>query len=108
MLDYETISTRILPLPLLQEGQLILFKYTENFTTKKWKSSKKKKKKKKSDIVHISAQNIGCEYFTRLDEAVLTRTHNLCFEQKFEKNDVYPCKPKSYYIKVGFKRVKII
>ena len=35
MLDYETISTRILPLPLLQEGQLILFKYTENFTTKK-------------------------------------------------------------------------
>ena len=31
-----------------------LFKYPENFTTKKWKISDKKK----SDIFHISAQNI--------------------------------------------------
>ena len=35
-----------------------LFKYTKNFTTKKWKFSDKKK----SDIFHISAQNIDCYY----------------------------------------------
>ena len=36
---------------------------------------------KNSDIFHISAQ---------------------------KKNNVYPCKPQFYYIKVGFKGVKII
>ena len=34
-----------------------LFKYTENFTTKKGKFSVKK-----SDIFHISAKNVDCEY----------------------------------------------
>ena len=33
------------------------FKYIENFTTKNWKFSDKN-----SDIFHISAQNIDCEY----------------------------------------------
>ena len=45
----------------------------------------------------------------RLGEAVLTSTHNLCFEQK--NNNVYPCKSQFFYIKVGFKEgggVKII
>ena len=51
-----------------------LFKYIEIFTTKNWKFSDKN-----SDIIHISAQNIDCGY---LVEAVLTSTHNLCFEQK--------------------------
>ena len=38
---------------------------------------------KKSDIFHISAQNIDCgTRQNRLGEAVLTSTHNLCFEQK--------------------------
>ena len=35
-----------------------LFKYIENFTTKKGKFSDKKK----SNIFHISAQNIDCGY----------------------------------------------
>ena len=35
-----------------------LFKYTEKFTTKKWKISDKKN----SDMFHISAQNIDCGY----------------------------------------------
>ena len=30
------------------------------------------------------------------------------FEQKQKKNNVYPCKPQCYYIKVGFKGVNII
>ena len=41
---------------------------------------------KNSDIFHISAQNIDCGYSLepsrRGDSAVLTSTHNLCFEQK--------------------------
>ena len=39
-------------------------------------------------IFLISAQNIDCGYSLeppRLAEAVLTSTHNLCFEQKYEK-----------------------
>ena len=49
-----------------------LFKYIENFTTKKGKVSDKN-----SVIFHISAQNIDCGYSLELDEAVLTSTHNL-------------------------------
>ena len=63
-----------------------LFKYTENFTTKNWKFSDKN-----SDIFNISAQN---------------STHSLCFLA--EINNVYPCQPQFYCIKVGFKGVKII
>ena len=41
---------------------------------------------KNSDIFHISAQNIDCDTCSNhLAEAVLTSTHNLCFEQKYEK-----------------------
>ena len=41
---------------------------------------------------------------------VLTSTHNLCFEQKLKQNNVYHYmyKAQFYYIKVGFKGVKII
>ena len=38
-----------------------LFKYTENFTTKKWKFSDKN-----SDIFHTSTQNIECGYLLEL------------------------------------------
>ena len=30
------------------------------------------------------------------------------FLSKTKKNDVYPCKPQFYYIKVGFKGINII
>ena len=30
-------------------------------------------------------------------------THNLCFRAKNKKKNVYPCKPKFYYNKVGCK-----
>ena len=36
-------------------------------------------------IFLISAQNIDCGY----TEAVLTSTHNLCFEQKYEKYQIF-------------------
>ena len=41
-------------------------------------------------------------------EAVLTSTHNLCLWAEIRENNVHPCKPQFYYIKVGFKGVKII
>ena len=35
---------------------------------------------KNSDIFHVSAQNIDCGYsLDRLNEVVLTSSHNLCF-----------------------------
>ena len=61
-----------------------LFKYTENFTTEKWKFSDKN-----SDIFHKSAQSIDCGYSLeppRLAEAVLTNTHNLCFWAEIRKS----------------------
>ena len=44
---------------------------------------------------------------TAILEAVLTSAHNL-FLSRNKKNNMYPCKPQFYYIKVGFKGVKII
>ena len=35
-------------------------------------------------------------------------THNLCFLSRNKKNNAYPCKPQFYYIKMGFKGIKII
>ena len=67
-----------------------LFKYTENFTTLK-----------KYEIFQIKNSDIF------QNEAVLTGTQNLGFEKKW-KNNVYPCKPQFYNIKVRFKRVNII
>ena len=52
---------------------------------KKWKFSDKN-----SDSFHVSAQNIDCGY------------------SRNKKNNVYPCEPQFYCIKVGFKGVKII
>ena len=64
---------------------------------------------KNSDIFHISAQNIDCGYSLEPprwggsnkypQSMVLSRN---------KKNNVYPSKPQFYYIKVGFKGVKII
>ena len=48
---------------------------------------------KNSDIFQISAQNIDCG--------------QSMFLSRNKKNNVYPCKPQLYYIKVGLKGVKI-
>ena len=66
--------------------KICLFKYTENFITEKWKFSDK----------------------NGSNEAVLGSTHNLYFWAEIRKNNVYLFKPQFYYIKVGFKGVRII
>ena len=64
---------------------------------------------KNSDYFHISAQNIDCRYSLEPPRrGGSNEYHNLCFWSRNKKNNVYPCKPQFYYIKVGFKGVKII
>ena len=81
-----------------------LFKYIKNFTTKNWKFSDKN-----SDIFHISAQNIDCGYLLELPcQGSSIEYPQSMFLNRNRKNNVYPCKPQFYYIKVGFEEVKII
>ena len=58
---------------------------------------------------HISAQIIDCrcslEPPRRGDSNVYPQS---MFLSRNKKNNVYPCKPQFYYIKVGFNGVKII
>ena len=81
-----------------------LFKYTENFTIKKWKFS---------DnfflyFFHISAQNIDCGYSLEPPRRGGSNEYpQSMFWAEIRKNNVYPCKPQFYYIKVGFKEVKL-
>ena len=82
-----------------------LFKYTENFTTKKMTIFQIKN----SDIFHISAQNINCGYSLEPPHRGGSNEYpQSMFLSRNNKNNVYPCKPQFYYIKVGFKGVKII
>ena len=56
---------------------------------------------KRSDIFHISAQNIDRRGgFNEYPQSM--------FLSREKTNNVYPCKPQFYYIKVGFTGFKII
>ena len=82
-----------------------LFKYIENFTTKK----KENFQIKNSDIFHISAQNIDCGYSLEPPRRGGSNEYpQSMFSSRNKKNNVYPCKPQFSCIKVGFKGVKII
>ena len=77
-----------------------------------WKfynQKRKKKSDKNSDIFHISAQNIDFGYPLELLRWGSSNEYpQSMFLSRNKKNNVYPCKPQFYYIKVGFKGVKII
>ena len=81
-----------------------LFKYTENFPTKKWKFLGKKfwyvsyfcSKHKLWYSLEPPQRGGSNEYLQSM------------FLGRNKKNNVYPYKPQFYYIKVGFKGVKII
>ena len=64
---------------------------------------------KNSNFLHISAQNIDCGYPL---EPPLRGGSNAYPQSMFlsrnQKNNVYPCKPQVYGVKVEFKGVKII
>ena len=64
---------------------------------------------KKTYIFHNSAQNIDCGYLLELPRRGSSNEYpQSMFLSRNKKNNVYPCKPKFYYIKMGFKGVKII
>ena len=69
------------------------------FYHQKWKLSDKN-----SDIFHISARNIDCEYSLEPPHRVPT----IYVLDRNKKINVYPWKPQFYYIKVVFKGVNII
>ena len=64
---------------------------------------------KNSDIFHISAQNIECGYSLEPPRRGGSNEYTQSmFSSRNKKNNVYPCKPQFYYIKVGFEGVKIL
>ena len=75
-----------------------------NFTSRNRKFSHKK-----TDIFHISAQNIDCGFSLEPPRRGGSNEYpQSMFLSRNKKNNVYLCKPQFYYIKVGFKGVKII
>ena len=81
-----------------------IFKYIENFTNKNRKFSDKN-----SDIFHISAQNIDCGYSLKSPRRGGSNEYpQSMFLSRNKKTNVYPGKPQFYFMKVGFKGVKII
>ena len=64
---------------------------------------------KNSDIFPISAQNIDCGYLLEPPRRGDSNEYpQSMFSSKNKENNVYSSKPQFYYIKVGFKGVKII
>ena len=84
--------------------QTHLFKYIENFNTQNRKFSDKN-----SDIFYIYALHIDCGYSVESPRRGGSNEYlESIFLNRNTRNNVYPCKPQFYYIKVGFKGVKII
>ena len=63
---------------------------------------------KNSKKIHISAQNIYCGYPLEPPRRGGSNEYPQSMFWAEIRNNVYPCKPQFYYIKVGFKGVKII
>ena len=75
-----------------------LFKHTENFTTKKNENFQIKI----LIFFHYSAQNIDCGYSLEPPRRGGSNEYpQSMFLIRNKKNNVYPCKPRFYYIKVG-------
>ena len=82
-----------------------LFKYTENLATKEWKLFIYIF----SFIFHIFAQNIDCGYSLELPHWGSSHEYPQSMFLSRNKKIVYtPYKPQFYYMKVGFKGVRII
>ena len=65
--------------------------------------------KKNIYIFEISALNIDCGYSSEPPrQGVSNEYPKSMFLSRNMKNNVYPCKPQVFYIKMGFKGVKFI
>ena len=57
---------------------------------------------------HISAQNIDCGYSLEPPRRGGSNEYpHSMFLSRNKENNIYPCKPQFYYIKVGFKGSKL-
>ena len=66
-------------------------------------------RKKKSDIFYISSPNIDSRHSLEPPRRSGSNEYPQSMVlSRNKKNNVYPCKPQFYYIKVGFNGVKII
>ena len=64
---------------------------------------------KNTDSFHISVLNIDCRYPLEPPRRGGSNEYpESMFLSRNRKNNVYPCKPQFYYIKVGFKGVRLI
>ena len=61
-----------------------------------------------SNIFHISAQNIDCGYSLEPPLRGGSNEYPQSILSRNKKNNVYPCKPQFYYIKMMLTGVKII
>ena len=78
--------------------------YWKFYHQKKWKFSDKN-----SDIFHFSAQNIYCGYTLKSPRRGGSNEYpQSLFLSRNKKNNIYPCKPQFYYMKVGVNGVRII
>ena len=100
---YPWCTFNVLQLPFFIT-KTYLFKYTENFTAKNDNFQIKN-----SNIFTYFCQNIDCGYSLEPPRWGGSNEYpQSTFLSRNKKNNVYPCKPQFYYIKVGFKGVKII
>ena len=88
------IKTNIVPDPVHYENMPFQIYWKFQFYHQK----KENFQIKNSDILHVSAQK----------NRLLVLEDISMFLSRNKENKVYPCKPQFYYIKVGFKGVKII
>ena len=82
-----------------------LLKNIENFTTK---TENFQIKILIYFFFHISAQNIDCGYPLEPPRRGGVNEYPQSMFLSRNKKNVYPCKAQFYYVKVGFKGVKII
>ena len=58
---------------------------------------------------YVSAQNIDCGYSLELPHRGSSNEYpQSMFMSGNKENNLYPCKPQFYYIKVGFKGFRIM
>ena len=107
-MDVLPVKTQISP----QLENAYLYHYENMPIQIYWKFYHQKMKNfqiKNSNIFHISAQSIECEYSLEPPRRGGSNKYpQSMFLSRNKKNNVYPCKPQLYYIKVGFKGVKNI
>ena len=94
----------VITLIITKTSLIKVFKSTKNFTSTNWQFTDIN-----SDNFHISAQNIDCGYSLEPPwRGGSNEYRQLLFLSRNNKNNVYPCKPQFYSVKVGFNSVNII